>query len=85
MNSYYAAGRVMVPALLDAFTVQAFFKRGPLLDLLTELAGTVDRGSGCLPFCLSVCVSSACVMPIRLSIVLKGRPPAYPLRGIVGD
>jgi len=38
-----------------------------------------------LPAFLSVCVSSACVMPIRLSMVLKGSPPAYPLRGIVGD
>jgi hypothetical protein len=41
MNSYYAAGRVMVPALLDTFTCQGFFKRRALLDLLTELAGAV--------------------------------------------
>ena len=39
LNSYYAAGRVMVPALLDVFTCQGFFKRQALLDLLTELAG----------------------------------------------
>lgn len=39
LNSYYAAGRVMVPALQDVFTCQGFFKRQALLDLLTELAG----------------------------------------------
>lgn len=39
LNSYYAAGRVMVPALLDVFTVQGFFKRQALLDLMTELTG----------------------------------------------
>lgn len=39
LNSYYAAGRVMVPALLDTFTCQGFFKRRSLLELLTELAG----------------------------------------------
>lgn len=39
LNSYYAAGRVMVPALLDTFTCQGFFKRRALLDLMTELAG----------------------------------------------
>jgi hypothetical protein len=42
LNSYYAAGRVMVPALLDVFTCQGFFRRQALLDLLTELAGEDD-------------------------------------------
>jgi hypothetical protein len=31
----------MVPALLDTFTCQGFFKRRALLDLLTELAGAL--------------------------------------------
>lgn len=44
LNSYYAAGRVMVPALLDIFTCQGFFKRQALLDLLTELAGVCAAG-----------------------------------------
>lgn len=44
LNSYYAAGRVMVPALLDVFTCQGFFKRQALLDLMTELAGE-DKGA----------------------------------------
>jgi hypothetical protein len=48
LNSYYAAGRVMVPALLDTFTCQGFFKRRALLDLLTELAGAIH--AGCLGF-----------------------------------
>jgi hypothetical protein len=46
MNSYYAAGRVVVPALLDTFTCQAFFKRRQLMDLLTELAGREPWGGG---------------------------------------
>lgn len=59
LNSYYAAGRVMVPALLDIFTCQGFFKRQALLDLLTELAGTLpaphDTG-------LQARISSECVL-----------------------
>jgi hypothetical protein len=46
LNSYYAAGRVMVPALLDVFTCQGFFRRQALLDLLTELAGKHERFDG---------------------------------------
>ncbi|WIA32340.1 hypothetical protein OEZ86_003176 [Tetradesmus obliquus] len=48
LNSYYAAGRVMVPALLDTFTCQGFFKRRSLLELLTELAGDDGRPGGAM-------------------------------------
>lgn len=39
LNAYYCAGRVVVPALLDTFTLQAVFKGRRLVELLTELAG----------------------------------------------
>jgi hypothetical protein len=48
INSYYAAGRVLVPALLDAFTCQALFKRHRLLQLLTELTGDDGRPGGAM-------------------------------------
>ncbi|KAF8071241.1 Kcnt2 [Scenedesmus sp. PABB004] len=48
LNSYYAAGRVMVPALLDTFTCQGFFKRRALQDLMTELAGDDGRPGGAM-------------------------------------
>jgi hypothetical protein len=35
----------MVPALLDVFTCQGFFKRQALLDLLTEMAGELFQCS----------------------------------------
>jgi hypothetical protein len=46
VNSYYAAGRVLVPALLDVFTTQAFFRWRQLLDLMQELAGGLGFGVG---------------------------------------
>jgi len=39
VNAYYAGGRVLVPALLDVFTTQAFFRWRQLLDLMQEMAG----------------------------------------------
>jgi hypothetical protein len=56
LNSYYAAGRVMVPALLDTFTCQGFFKRRALLDLLTELAGELPAAR-----CAAMCCTVACI------------------------
>lgn len=72
LNSYYAAGRVMVPALLDIFTCQGFFKRQALLDLLTELAGVCvgceKRGAVVQYTCVCVCV---CKQQVLLPIVLQ--------------
>lgn len=47
-NPYYCAGRVLVPAVMDIITCQAFFKRRLLLDLMTELAGDDGRPGGAL-------------------------------------
>jgi hypothetical protein len=44
-NPYYAAGRVTVPALMDAFATQCFFNRGLLVGVLAQLAGA-DLGGG---------------------------------------
>lgn len=48
VNAYYAAGRVLVPALLDVFSTQAFFRWRQLLDLLAELAGDDGRAGGAM-------------------------------------
>jgi hypothetical protein len=45
-NPYYCSGRVTVPALLDIFACQAFFKQQQLLGLLAELAGDDGRRGG---------------------------------------
>lgn len=73
LNSYYAAGRVMVPALLDIFTCQGFFKRQALLDLLTELAGSCSWvvSAECRPACpRSFC---SCPAPLPLSVFMAKR------------
>ncbi len=44
-NPYYAAGRVTVPALMDAFATQCFFNRGLLADVLGEMAGYLHSGA----------------------------------------
>ncbi|EFJ43388.1 hypothetical protein VOLCADRAFT_106827 [Volvox carteri f. nagariensis] len=45
-NIYYGAGRVVVPALVDTFTIQAFAKRNLLLDVMSELCGDDGRPQG---------------------------------------
>ncbi|GIM15032.1 hypothetical protein Vretimale_17907, partial [Volvox reticuliferus] len=45
-NIYYGAGRVVVPALVDTFTIQAFAKRNLLLDVMSELCGDDGRPHG---------------------------------------
>jgi hypothetical protein len=45
-NPYYCSGRVTVPALLDIFSCQAFFKQQLLLGLLAELSGDDGRPGG---------------------------------------
>ena len=44
VNSFYAAGRIMVPALLDTLTAQAFFNPGLIPDFFRELQGGASRG-----------------------------------------
>ncbi len=45
-NPYYCGGRVTVPALVDIFACQAFFKQHLLLGVLSELAGDDGRAGG---------------------------------------
>ena len=45
-NSYYAAGRVTVPALMDTFATQCFFNRGLLVEVLAEMCGDLRRDGG---------------------------------------
>jgi hypothetical protein len=41
-SPYWAAGRVTVPALLDAYACQCFFSRGLVADVLAELSGELN-------------------------------------------